>query len=130
MRIRSAKARGEWAELCFMVRASEHLLRVSKPWGDNSPYDFAVEHHGHFLRVQVKCTVKKRANSYVCSVSNRRGPYSPHQIDFLAAYLIPTDTWYILPVAALHHAYDIWLAPTHPTCRYAEYKDAWHLLKR
>jgi hypothetical protein len=104
LRIRPAKARGEWAELRFLTRAIELGFRPTKPWGENSPYDFAVEHNGHFSRVQVKCTCKKRLQSYVCSASNSQGPYSPDQIDFIAAYIIPTDTWYILPVAALHHA--------------------------
>jgi PD-(D/E)XK endonuclease len=114
MRIRRAKERGEWAELRFMTRASELGLRVTKPWGENAPYDFDVEHNGQFFRVQVKCTCKKRANSYVCSVSNSRGSYSRGEIDFVAAFIIPTDTWYILPIAALHHSFDIWLAPDHP----------------
>ncbi len=130
MRIRQPKARGEWAELRFMARAAELGLRVTKPWGDNAPYDFAVEHNGHFLRVQVKCTRKKRANSWVCSATSNRGPYSSHDIDFLAALIIPADTWYILPIAALHHSFDIWLAPDRPTCRYAQFQEAWHLLKR
>ena len=130
MRIRQPKARGEWAELRFMTRAAELGLRVTKPWGDNAPYDFAVEHNGHFLRVQVKCTRKKRSRSYICSVSNNRGPYSSAQIDFVAAFLIPTDAWYILPLAALHRSFNIWLTPDRPTCRYAKFKEAWHLLKR
>jgi len=128
--LRQPKARGEWAELRFMTRAAELGLRVTKPWGDNAPYDFAVDHNGHFLRVQVKCTCKKRLHSYVCSVSNHRGPYTPDQIDFVAAYIIPTDTWYILPLAALHHSFDIWLTPHRKNSRYAEFKEAWHLLKR
>jgi hypothetical protein len=130
VRIRHAKARGEWAEMRFMTRAAELGLRVSKPWGDNAPYDFAVDHRGHFLRVQVKCTCKKRLQSYVCSVSNRRGPYTSAQIDFVAAYIIPADTWYILPLAALHRSFDVWLNPNRKNSRYAEFKEAWHLLKR
>jgi hypothetical protein len=89
IKIRHAKARGEWAELRFMARAAELGLRVTKPWGDNSPYDFAVDSRGRFFRVQVKCTCKRRANSWVCSVSCRRGPYSPAQIDFIAAVTCP-----------------------------------------
>jgi hypothetical protein len=56
-----AKARGEWAELRFMTRAAELGIRVTKPWGDNAPYDFAIESAGHFLRIQVKCTSKNAA---------------------------------------------------------------------
>jgi hypothetical protein len=109
--IRHAKARGEWAELRFMTRAAELGLRVTKPWGDNSPYDFAVESRGQFFRIQVKCTQQKRSNSYVCCVGSNRGPYTPDQIDFVAAYVIPADAWYILPLAALHGYSDIWLTP-------------------
>ncbi|MBZ5688646.1 MAG: hypothetical protein LAP86_26845 [Acidobacteriia bacterium] len=43
MSIRHPKARGEWAELRFMLRATELGLRVTKPWGDNSPYDLVIE---------------------------------------------------------------------------------------
>lgn len=77
-----AKERGEWGELCFMARAAERGLRVTKPWGESAPHDFAIEHNGHFLRVQVKCTTKKRLRSYVCSVSSNRGPYSSDEDRF------------------------------------------------
>jgi len=52
MNIRHAKARGEWAELRFMTRATEFGLRVTKPWGDSSPYDLATEYRARFRRVQ------------------------------------------------------------------------------
>jgi hypothetical protein len=128
--IRQPKARGEWAELRFMARAAELGLRVSKPWGENAPYDFAVDHCGRFFRVQVKCTCKKRSNSYVCSITSNRGPYSPAEIDFIAALIIPADTWYILPISALRRSFDVWLAPHRPHSRYAKFQEAWHLLKR
>jgi hypothetical protein len=54
------KLRGEWAELRFRLRAAELGLILARPCGDNAPYDFVVDHHGHFLRVQVKCTLYKR----------------------------------------------------------------------
>ena len=106
------KRRGEWAELRFMQRAAEHGLLLSKPWGDSAPYDVAVDHHGHFLRVQVKCTLYHRGKSYKCHLDHNGIPYGPHQVDFIAAYVIPADTWYILPLAATHHQPDILLTPT------------------
>jgi len=128
--ISHAKQRGEWAEIRFLERAARHGLRVSKPWGESAPYDFAVEHNGRFHRVQVKCTSKKRLQSYVCWVSNSRGPYTSRQIDFVAAYIIPVEIWYILPIAALRRSFDVWLNPARKNSRYAEFKEAWHLLKR
>src|SRR5258708_35420591 len=37
--------------------------------GDTSPYDLVVD-HGHFLRVQVKCTIFQRGNSYQCHLDH------------------------------------------------------------
>jgi hypothetical protein len=128
--IRHAKARGEWAELRFMTRAAELGLRVTKPWGDNSPYDFAVESLGHFVRVQVKCTQCKRDNSYRCCLTANHNLYTADQIDFIAALVIPVDVWYIFPLAATRGQPDIMLAPHRPTSKHARYKEAWHLLTR
>jgi hypothetical protein len=128
--IRHAKARGEWAELRFMTRAAELGLRVTKPWGDNSPYDFAVESNGHFLRVQVKCTQQKRWNSYRCVINSNGAPYRPDQIDFIAAYVIPADTWYILPIQAIPNQPEILLSPHSKKSKHAKYKEAWPLLQR
>jgi hypothetical protein len=50
-----------------MALASERGLSVSKPWGDSVRYDFAIEHQGKFLRVQVKCTMAKCGKGYVCT---------------------------------------------------------------
>src|SRR3979411_2527569 len=97
--IKNHKLRGEWAELRFMARAAEHGLGVSKPWGESARYDVGVEYEGRFLRVQVKSTVYKVGKSYVCNTrpDNDYQPYTIGQIDFMAAYVIPDDVWYILP---------------------------------
>ncbi len=91
--IKHSKLRGEWAELCFMVRAAEHGLRLSKPWGECAHYDFVVEAAGRFLRVQVKSTTTKRRNGYVCAVRDCRGnAYADGAFDFLA-YLLASGEW-------------------------------------
>jgi hypothetical protein len=133
------KLRGEWAELRFHLRAAEQGLILARPCGDNAPYDFLVacpegpnsnrrHHHGYFLRVQVKCTIFHRGNSYKCHLDHNGIPYTPAQIDFFAAYVIPADTFYILPLAATNHQPDILLTPHHQNSKYARYKEAWHLL--
>ncbi len=126
--IQYAKARGEWAELRFMARTAEHGLYITKPWGDSAPYDFAVDHNGHFVRVQVKCTLYKRGTSYKCHVGANGVPYSPARVDFIAAYVIPADAWYILPLAATHRQPDILLSPHRKNSKYSRYQEAWHLL--
>ena len=126
--IQNHKLRGEWAELRFMQRATERGFRVTKPWGETAPYDIATDHHGHFLRVQVKCTLYKRDNSYQCGLTANHILYTPDQIDFFAAYVIPVDTFYILPLAATNHQPDICLSPHRKNSKYSAYKEAWHLL--
>jgi PD-(D/E)XK nuclease superfamily protein len=125
--IQHPKARGEWAELRFMARAAEHGLCVAKPWGDMAPFDFIVEHHGRFLRVQVKSTKYRRWNSYRCCVVANGVPYSSDQLDFIAAYVIPADTWYIIPAAATNGQQDILLSPR-KNSKFSRYREAWHLL--
>jgi hypothetical protein len=124
------KLRGEWAELHFMQRAAEHGLRCNKPWGETAPYDVATDHQGHFLRVQVKCTLYKRAKSYVCTICSSHVLYRPDQLDFFAALVIPTGTWYILPIAATNRQPAIVLSPHLNNSKYSQYKEAWHLLMR
>jgi hypothetical protein len=93
------KRRGEWAELLFMTRALEHGLRVIKPWGDSSRYDFVVETAGRFLRVQVKSTSWRRRKHYACGIEGGgKNPYTSAEIDFVAIYVIPADSWYIVPI--------------------------------
>ena len=127
--IQHAKLRGEWAELRFQLRAAELGLILTRPCGDNSPYDFAVDHLGHFLRVQVKCTLQRREkNSYRCCLDHNGSAYTSAQIDLFAAYVIPADVWYILPLAATHSQPDILLTPHRQNSKYSRYKEAWHLL--
>jgi hypothetical protein len=128
--IPQAKIRGEWVELRFMQRAIELRFRVSRPWGDSAPYDVVTEFRRRFRRVQVKCTTYRRGNRYQCHLDSRGEPYSPADIDFIAAYVIPTDTWYILPIRATNCQTDVLLTPTCPHSKYAKYMEAWHLLKR
>ncbi len=116
------KLRGEWAELRFQLRAAERGLILAKPCGDCAPYDFLVacperpnsDRRGHFLRVQVKCTVFHRGNSYKCHLDLNGIPYTPAQIDVFAAYVIPPDVFYILPLAATHNNPT---SSSHPTAK-------------
>jgi len=122
------KLRGEWTELLFMTRATEQGLRVIKPWGDSSRYDFVVETGGRFLRVQVKSTSHRRGNNYICSIDGRgNNPYTAADIDFFAIYVIPIDSWYIIPIAESASA--ISLSPHNSLSRHAVYREAWHLLR-
>jgi hypothetical protein len=129
IKIKHPKLRGEWAELCFMTRAAEHGLCVTKPWGETAHYDFAVEYRGHFARVQVKSTMFKDRGGYSCSVRGCRGPYEGDPFDYLAAYLIPEDVWYIIPAEMIRGQGSIALYPRLRNAKYEPYKEAWELLR-
>ncbi|HKV81559.1 MAG TPA: group I intron-associated PD-(D/E)XK endonuclease [Candidatus Sulfotelmatobacter sp.] len=107
-----------------------HRTRTSRhqALGRQLPYDVAIESHGRFLRVQVKCTRFRRGRSYKCHLDSNGHPYTPDQIDFIAAYVIPTDAWYILPIKATNAQPDVLLTPNNPRSKYEKYREAWHLL--
>jgi len=129
MRIKHPKRRGEWAELRFMVRAAEAGLQVSKPWGETAQYDFAVEHDGRFARVQVKSTMFVDRGGYSCTVRGSSGPYEGHPFDFVAAYVIPEDVWYIIPAKKVEGQGSIALYTRLKSAKYERYREAWALLK-
>jgi hypothetical protein len=128
MRIKHPKLRGEWAELRFMTRAAEHGLCVTKPWGETARYDFAVEHGGHFVRVQVKSTMFVDRGGYSCSVRGCSGPYEGDPFDYLAVYLIPEDLWYIIPAEKVRGQGSVALYPRLKKSKYEKYREAWGLL--
>jgi hypothetical protein len=53
------------------------------------------------------------------------------EIDFVAAYIIPLDLWYIIPAAVVaKRKGSIWLSPWRRQNKYERYLEAWHLLQR
>ena len=132
MDITHPKRRGEWAELRFMSCAAEHGLCVTKPWGESARYDFVVEHEAHFARVQVKSTTFKDPRGYAyysCTVRTCRGPYVGDPFDFIAAYLIPLDLWYIIPAVLCVGQTAITIYPDSQKSKYGPYREAWDLLR-
>jgi len=131
--MKNSKRRGEWAELQFMAKAAKYGLRISKPWGELARYDVVIETGGRFVRVQIKSTMHLRSKGcYVCGVRpcKTSKPYQRGEFDFLAAYVIPKDVWYIIPSKVVVHGKrtGIPLYTSSPTGKYEAYKEAWHLL--
>lgn len=127
--IEHAKQRGEWAESVFMSRAHERGLPVSKPWGEMCLYDFVVGTTGRFVSVQVKSTLNKLEAGYSCKVLSGQQPYFPGSFDFLAAYVVPADAWYLIPAKLIQGKRCITLFPNSPSSKYEPYREAWHLLR-
>jgi PD-(D/E)XK nuclease superfamily protein len=122
---------GVFAELCFMAKAASKGFRVSMPIGD-SRYDVGVEVGGRILRVQVKSTMYRRRGMHSYSL-NVMGPgrkmYEEGLVDFFAIYLIPIDTWYIIPYEVIGRTRtSLHFTPGSKRKTYERYREAWGLL--
>ncbi len=129
--IKDKKERGEWAESVFIARAKEHGLPVSKPTGDSHSFDCVVGRPGKFAAVQVKSTVAKieSGKGYICSTCSSHKAYRAGAFNFLAAYVIPEDAWYIIPAAEIRGLKSISLCTDGGEGKYEPYRETWHLLR-
>jgi hypothetical protein len=130
MKIKNCKKRGEWAELVFATRAIERGLILAMPWGESSGYDFTVDQGSRIVRVQVKSTIfKEGKEGYSCTLKDSKGPYKKNSFDFVAAYVIPQDVWFILPEKVVRGMWSVGLYPKLERAKYREYQEAWDLLR-
>ncbi|HXE90652.1 MAG TPA: group I intron-associated PD-(D/E)XK endonuclease [Terriglobales bacterium] len=129
------KAQGDAAESLFLHRAISLGLTVSKPWGDNSKYDFIVDNGRRLIRVQVRSVSLPQDDAFRVSTGcgNRsKIPYTPADIDLLAAYVEPHHAWYLIPVETFAPVTSIWLFPHRTSSRshrFERFREAWDLLK-
>ena len=140
-KFRSFKERGEWVELQFMAAAAQRCFAVSKPWGDMQAYDVGVEQEENYLRVQVKSTTMRSGAGYLCQFHPnhlKKRDYSLDQIDVFAAYVIPENTWYLIPAVLLlgeRRRSIAALCPLTPPKKmacycYERYRENWDVLKK
>ncbi|SRR5581483_947825 len=144
-RIAHRKIKGEYAESAFLARAIALGFRVSKPWGDSAPYDFILEKKltgggrrltARIIRVQVKSAwVRTSYGRYRIRTSGtgtrrRMRSYSPSEVDFVIAWVVPRDVWYVIPVAAICGKDTVALRPNLPKNAggWERYREEWGLL--
>jgi len=133
---RDQKERGEWVELLFMAEAARMGLKVARPHGDSARFDVIVEGGGKLHRVQVKSTSFNRNGCYEClcfwsrvGAKRESKQYSEEQIDLVAAYVVPEDTWFLIPVRDLRTK-TLYLPTKARAARskYGRYLEAWEQL--
>jgi PD-(D/E)XK endonuclease len=129
------KRKGEFAELIFVLKAASLGFPVSKPFGDSEPYDLIIEDRGRLIRIQVKSVFTSTRWGYSIAVGHKRhsqSNYSPEEIDFIAAYVAPHASWYIIPVREVSGLFHIRLYPRGTGKRgggiFEQYREAWGLL--
>jgi PD-(D/E)XK endonuclease len=133
--VRNAKRRGEIVELDFLSKVAAMGFAVTKPYGDSEPYDFIVDSGNRLWRVQVKSTRYLHKGAYQILAHHWIGQqiwgaYKAEEIDILAAYIIPLDAWYIIPVSAFIPSLSLYFFP-HVRAgrgRYEQFRDAWFLM--
>ena len=86
-------------------------------------------------RVQVKSTTTLLCGLYRINAHRRTIgraiPYQPSEVDFLAAYIIPEDAWFIFPIQDILDRTSLLLSPRNwprPN-RTDHYREAWHLFR-
>ena len=98
----TSKSRGEAAEAAFLAKAASQGFGVAKPWGDSERYDFIIDSGYNFWRVQVKSSQLHANRCYHIKTSGwKNRTYTSREIDFLIAYIIPENLWYVVPVEAI-----------------------------
>lgn len=128
------KAIGELSELRFLERAYSKGFVVSKPFGDNSSYDFIIDHNGKLSRVQCKstATLDSRKTYKICTThgKNKQTLYLSADIDVIACYVFPTDSWYLIPIDRVSTR-TINLFPHKPESKgkFESFQEAWELFE-
>jgi hypothetical protein len=108
----------------------EEGLRPARPFGEPSGYDVLVHYKSkRLVRVQVKSTTRRQFRCYVCTIRTAQHPYKKDSFDFVAAYVVPENIWYILPEKVILGMSTVGLCPSIGGSKYDDYYEAWHLLR-
>jgi hypothetical protein len=132
---RDTKHIGDLAEMEFMLQAASKGFAVAKPFGDNEHYDVLVDGRSRVWRVQVRSVGVSREHTFVVktywSEYRHFTPFTPADIDFLAAFMRGLRIWYLIPVEVIQGRLTLSLYPLGARRSAAEcekYREAWHLL--
>jgi hypothetical protein len=150
----ATKRCGETTQLAFALKAARLRFGIAHPYGDSERYDLILDCHRarlfqqspratflddrarpRLIRIQVKATSQLVDGLYRVNASRRLNgrvtPYQLSEIDFIGAYVIPEDSWFIFPLSHIVGATALLLSPKnrrkpHPN---NPYREAWHLLR-
>jgi hypothetical protein len=130
------KRRGSQYEAAFVTQALKRGLDILEPYGDYMPYDVMVQNaDGRIQRIQVKGTnspIKGKPGYKILAAGGnlKKVALSPAEVDVLAAYVEPEDTWYLVPVVKLNGNMSVYLNPnTKLNGRFEVWKDAWNVFQ-
>ena len=119
------KALGEAAEAAFLAKATSLGFGVAKTWGDSERYDFIVDSGQKLWRVQVK-SCRYFRSYYKVTTRGATHAYTANEIDFIAAYIVPEDLWYVIPISLVASRDRIYVSPNRALhSQHEKYREAW-----
>lgn len=126
-----AKGLGDYAELRFTLSAYENGFSILRPFSDSRPYDFVLEKHGRFIRVQVKsCSAplneRGRFPIGIGKGKHSKNKYTAEHCDVIAVYLKSLDIFYLIPIQCITTV-TIGLYPLKETSKFLEFKNNWNI---
>jgi len=125
----SEEVGGDFAGGVF-VEGVDDGFNLALPWGDSERYDFLLDSgHGHFWRVQVKSTQRYAESRYRVKAAGWKATYTRDEIDFLVAWIIPENLWYVVPIHAFASRKNLRFYPHGGRkALYEKYREAWCLM--
>lgn len=129
-----SKTVGEIGELAFLYRAHLEGLSVSRPYGDNQPYDFIVDNGITLNKVQVKSALtlgpKSRYRFKLCPGGSVNSvDYESLNVDFIIANIFMLDIWLVIPCVEVQCKYLSFRPDKAKDSRWGKYVGRWDLLK-
>jgi Pyruvate/2-oxoacid:ferredoxin oxidoreductase delta subunit len=98
---------------------------VSKTWGDSERYDFILDSGKRLWRVQVKSSRHFDGSRYIVKLKGAAA-YTAEEIDFIVAYIVPENLWYVIPISVAALRGQMYVSPGGTRhFRHEKYREAW-----
>jgi len=121
----NTKRTGERSEAAFLYQASQRRFAISKPWGDSERYDFILDSGKRLWRVQVKSSRHFDGSRYIVKLKGAAA-YTAEEIDFIVAYIVPENLWYVIPISVAARRGQMYVSPGGTRhFRHEKYREAW-----
>jgi hypothetical protein len=114
----------------------QNHARKNSPRRIHTRQNLTAQTRPRLIRVQVKSSTQMQNGLYHLNahrrINGRAVPYKLSEIDFIAAYIIPEDSWFIFPLPHILGLASLLLSPKRrrrPSL-YDSYREAWHHLSQ